>query len=155
MLQVDRNSVKPPPAVEETYRGVAAPSRPKVNAEAEVAEMPKVRPTAYSPLETLEEACPVLTGCSIGLRAIYEKLLTDQSLCSMIYTWRHVYYNGDLCVYCNADHVIFELPLGACFPKGRRPSQVVKPLGHGPFCYVDLPWHHQSFNMDTKDLGMV
>ncbi len=76
MLQVDRNSVKPPPAVEETYRGVAAPSRPKVNAEAEVAEMPKVRPTAYSPLETLEEACPVLTGCSIGLRAIYEKMLT-------------------------------------------------------------------------------
>lgn len=44
LVQVDRNSVKPPPAVEETYRGVAAPSRPKVNAEADVAEMPKVRP---------------------------------------------------------------------------------------------------------------
>ncbi|CAL8468979.1 g8520 [Coccomyxa elongata] len=46
--EVDRNSVKPPPAVEETYRGVAAPSRPRVNAEAEVAEMPKwleIKPT--------------------------------------------------------------------------------------------------------------
>ena len=40
--QVDKDSVKPPPAVEETYRGVAAPSRPKVGNAEPVEEMPKV-----------------------------------------------------------------------------------------------------------------
>ncbi|EIE26983.1 hypothetical protein COCSUDRAFT_64747 [Coccomyxa subellipsoidea C-169] len=46
--EVDRGSVKPPPAVEETYRGVAAPSRPKVNAAPEAIEMPRwleIKPT--------------------------------------------------------------------------------------------------------------
>lgn len=47
-LQVDRSSVKPPPAVEETYRGVAAPSRPKVNAAPEIIEMPRVTPLNHS-----------------------------------------------------------------------------------------------------------
>jgi hypothetical protein len=47
-LQVDRSSVKPPPAVEETYRGVAAPSRPKVNAAPEIIEMPRVNPSNHS-----------------------------------------------------------------------------------------------------------
>ena len=41
-MQVDKDSVKPPPAVEETYRGVAAPSRPKVGNTAPIEEMPKV-----------------------------------------------------------------------------------------------------------------
>lgn len=36
--------MKPPPTVEETYRGVAAPSRKKVEAAPEVTEMPKVPP---------------------------------------------------------------------------------------------------------------
>lgn len=40
--QVERGNVKPPPAVEETYRGVAAPSRPKVDDTPQVMEMPKV-----------------------------------------------------------------------------------------------------------------
>lgn len=39
---MDKDSVKPPPAVEETYRGVAAPSRPKVGDAAPIEEMPKV-----------------------------------------------------------------------------------------------------------------
>ncbi len=39
---MDKDSVKPPPAVEETYRGVAAPSRPKVGDAAPMEEMPKV-----------------------------------------------------------------------------------------------------------------
>lgn len=42
-VQVERGNAKPPPAVEETYRGVAAPSRPKVDEAPQVMEMPKVR----------------------------------------------------------------------------------------------------------------
>lgn len=40
--QVERDNVKAPPAVEEVYRGVAAPSRLKVDETATVTEMPKV-----------------------------------------------------------------------------------------------------------------
>jgi hypothetical protein len=41
--QVERGNVKPPPTIEETYRGVAAPSRPKVQEAPELPkEMPKV-----------------------------------------------------------------------------------------------------------------
>lgn len=43
-MQVDKDSVKPPPTVEETYRGVAAPSRPKVGDVTPIQEMPKVCP---------------------------------------------------------------------------------------------------------------
>ena len=43
-MQVDKDSVKPPLTVEETYRGVAAPSRPKVGDVTPIQEMPKVCP---------------------------------------------------------------------------------------------------------------
>ena len=41
-MQVERGNVKAPPAVEEVYQGVAAPSRLKVDDAAAVTEMPKV-----------------------------------------------------------------------------------------------------------------
>ena len=42
--------MKPPPAVEETYRGVAAPSRPKVGNTAPIEEMPKVSLSEHLPM---------------------------------------------------------------------------------------------------------
>lgn len=42
--------MKPPPAVEETYRGVAAPSRPKVGNTAPIEEMPKVCLSTHLPM---------------------------------------------------------------------------------------------------------
>ena len=47
-LQVERGNVKAPPQVEEIYRGVAAPSRLKVDEAPTVTEMPKVPPQLCS-----------------------------------------------------------------------------------------------------------
>ena len=60
-MKVDKDSVKPPPAVEETYRGVAAPSRPKVGNTAPIEEMPKV---CLSTCQFLYAAPCYIAGCS-------------------------------------------------------------------------------------------
>lgn len=58
-LQVEKGSVKAPPAVEEIYRGVAAPSRLRVDEAPTVTEMPKVGGAEGSSglMATLQTAC--------------------------------------------------------------------------------------------------
>ena len=74
-MKVDKDSVKPPPAVEETYRGVAAPSRPKVGNTAPIEEMPKV----CQPADPSISPCCQLLHCWLLLLLLRLQYMSWQS----------------------------------------------------------------------------